>query len=87
MILNAGCDNFLQDKKGKYQIDYYIEKESGFTLYKQEDKIASLGTLTITPPSIKGYEFDGDNEKNVLTGEITSEAKAVFCIYYILSFQ
>ena len=84
IILNTGCDNFSKDEKGKNQINYYIEQEKGFTLYKQEDKIAPLGALTIMPPSIKGYEFDTDNEKNVLTGEITLDAKTVFCIYYIL---
>lgn len=84
MILNTGCGASSKEEKGKYQINYYIEQEDGFTLYKQEDKIADLGALTLAPPSIKGYEFDANNEKNILTGEITLETKAVFCVYYIL---
>lgn len=83
MLVNVGCSAF-EAEKGKYRIDYYIEQEDGFTLYKREDKIADVGTLTITPISIQGYAFDENNENNVLTGEVTLEKKTVFCVYYVL---
>lgn len=84
LLLQVSCGDNNQAKKGKYQINYYIEQEGEFTLYKQEEKLAVIGELTIVPQSIKGYEFAKENENNVLTNEITLTDTAIFKIYYNL---
>lgn len=68
-----------------YSINYYMEQTSGaFSLAKSDNKkiTTDKDTYTVNVPSFEGYEFDEDNEQNVVTLPLVKGGTNVYYLYY-----
>ncbi|MFQ7699903.1 MAG: MucBP domain-containing protein [Christensenellaceae bacterium] len=75
----------LPPEDAGYTVKYYFETETGF-----EENLGMTQTLTgkigaevnLEQKTVEGYQFDAENENNVLSGTITADGALVLKAYY-----
>lgn len=75
----------LPPEDAGYTVKYYFETETGF-----EENLGMTQTLTgkigaevnLEQKTVEGYQFDAENENNVLSGTITADGELVLKAYY-----
>ncbi len=73
-----------------YTVDVYLEAEDGTYARSAEHSSSATGkagtSVTVTPPTIGGYVFDGTHEGTVVTKTLSENAaENVFSLYYDLA--
>ena len=73
-------------KNCNYTVEYYFETEDGFVKNDAYTYVgAELNGNTVTANTtlgVSGFEFDADNENNVLSGVVQADGSLVLKVYY-----
>ncbi len=73
--------------KGSYKVEYYFENASGEFVHdasKDELRNKEAGeTVSLTPATIDYYDFDSQNQNNVLSATIIKDTTQTLKVYYV----
>ena len=75
----------LPPEEASYTVRYYFENETGFIENTQmtQTLTGKIGaSVNIGQKTVEGYQFDAENENNVLSGTIVADGSLVLKAYY-----